>query len=335
MKSRTKNLLSKEEITKLVKVNFGDTCEVGTITELKGGMFNSAYLVERVKEKDKIVLKVSIAPGTKTLTYEKDPMPTEVEVYKRIAQCTQIPAPRLLSYDFSKKVIPCNYFFMTALKGVAMNKVMKNISKDNLESIKIEVASYFAQLHRINGEYFGYFTDDPKYWFSTWKEAFLHMMEMLIADGIAHHVKMPYARIGKILKQKALYLDAVKNPSLIDYDLWTGNIFLIEQKDQYVIEGIIDFERAFWGDPLADFPAAFLLLKNIKEERSFWKAYTKAARINPDITKEDEIRLDLYSLYISMIMAAETFRYDLIYAFLQGAFARHHIMKFLKRLEKD
>ncbi len=70
MKSRTKNLLSEEQIKELVKVNFGDSCQVGKVTELKGGMFNSAYLIERLKEKDEIVLKVSIVPGTKTLTYE-------------------------------------------------------------------------------------------------------------------------------------------------------------------------------------------------------------------------------------------------------------------------
>ena len=34
--------------------------EIGSITELKGGMFNSAYMIERIKENDKIVLKVSI-----------------------------------------------------------------------------------------------------------------------------------------------------------------------------------------------------------------------------------------------------------------------------------
>ena len=52
MKSKTKNLLSDEQIRTLVKVNFGDTCMTGTITELKGGMFNSVYLIERVNPAD-------------------------------------------------------------------------------------------------------------------------------------------------------------------------------------------------------------------------------------------------------------------------------------------
>ncbi len=125
MKSMTKNLLTEEQIRNLVKVNFGDNCSVGNITELKGGMFNSAYLIERPGEKDSIVLKVSLKPGTKTLTYEKDPMPTEVAVFQLVEEKTTIPTPRVLDYDFSKKHIPSNYFFMTVLEGTAMHKVQK------------------------------------------------------------------------------------------------------------------------------------------------------------------------------------------------------------------
>jgi fructosamine-3-kinase len=106
MKSNTKNILSESQIRELVRVNFGEACVVEHITELKGGMFNSAYIMERVKEKEKIVLKVSIVPGTKTLTYEQNLMPAEVEVYRLVDEKTTIPAPRILACDFSKKHIP-------------------------------------------------------------------------------------------------------------------------------------------------------------------------------------------------------------------------------------
>ena len=38
MKSKTKNLLTEDEIKYLVKVNFGSSCVVGGIEELKGGI---------------------------------------------------------------------------------------------------------------------------------------------------------------------------------------------------------------------------------------------------------------------------------------------------------
>lgn len=334
MKSRTKNLLTEVQIRELVKVNFGEGCQVGSIEELKGGMFNSAYLIERVKERDKVVLKVSVAPGTPTLTYERDPMPTEVEVYRLVKEKTNIPGPKILAYDFSKKHIPINYFFMTALEGVSMHKVSRQLSKENLEKIKVELASCFAQLHQIKGKYFGYFTEDPKDQFTTWKDAFLHMMGMILRDGREHKIGLPYDRIEKILGEKAHYLEEIQEPVLVDYDLWPGNIFLKKSGEEYVIEGIIDYERAYWGDPYADFPPAFLMVKDIRQEESFWKTYREKAKINGDLSEKDLIRLTLYRLYIFTIMTVETYRYGFLYGQLQKVFSKSVVLKCLKELEQ-
>ncbi len=334
MKSITKNLLTEEQIRNLAKVNFGDSCRVGNITELKGGMFNSAYLIERVDEKDSIVLKVSLKPGTKTLTYEKDPMPTEVAVFKMIEERTAIPTPRILAYDFSKKQIPGNYFFMTVLEGVAMSKVQKKMSKENLVELKKELAGCLAQLHHIKGEYFGYFTEDESRQFKTWKDAFLNMMSMILEDGKKNGTKLPYDRYEKVLKEKSGYLEGVKEPSLVDYDLWAGNVFVKQQGENYVLEGIIDFERAFWGDPMADFGGSVMLLDNIYEEADLWGIYKEQAEFGRDLTKGDHIRRAFYGLYIYTIMAAETFRYDFLYGKIQRLFALKNIKKYLKILEE-
>ncbi|WP_405113224.1 hypothetical protein MHH28_06580 [Paenibacillus sp. FSL K6-1217] len=47
MKSKTKFRLSETQIAKLVEVNFGDEGKLSSIHELKGGMFNAAYLIQR------------------------------------------------------------------------------------------------------------------------------------------------------------------------------------------------------------------------------------------------------------------------------------------------
>lgn len=332
MKSRTKKLLSEEQIKNLVKVNFGDDCQVGVIRELKGGMFNSAHLIERLKEKDKIVLKVSVAEGTPILSYEKVTMYTEVEVYKMLTQQTSIPIPKLLAYDFSRKYISSDYFFMTVLEGQTMLKV--KLEKDNRDSIMRELAGYFAQQHRIKGEYFGYFTQEEKYRFSSWKDAYHHMMDMILSDGKAHGLKLPYERYEKLLKDKGQYLEQVKEPILVNYDLHPGNIFLIKQGDKYVIEGIVDFERAYWGDPYADFPAAFLMTDDVSKRESFWKAYKEAANINHDITKEEKIRLLMYRLYIFTIMWVEVYRYNFPYSMIQKLLSRKVALKCLNMLDE-
>lgn len=335
MKSRTKNLLSEEEVKKLVEVNFGESVGVSKIEELKGGMFNAIYLIHFMGAgRDKMVLKVGVVPGTTLLTYEQDVMPTEVECYRLIQEKTNVPVPEVLAYDFSKKHIKSNYFFMTALEGCALSTVSKKMDAANLDRVKAKLAEYLEQIHRIKGEYYGYFSEDPACQYRTWKEAFSQMFRQILTDAREHKVKLPYQRIEAVLEKNARHLEEISAPSLVEYDCHEGNIFVKEGKNGYEIEGILDFERAFWGDPLADFPAAFVLAEDIRKEKAFLDSYLKAGK-RAAYTEEDAKRYQLYRLYISVIMASETFRYGFVYAKMQGAWAKAQIEKCLKELEKE
>lgn len=329
MKSRTKNLLGEQKIRELVKVHFGESCEVSRIEELKGGMFNAIYLIERKKER--IVLKVGVVPGTPLLTYERDVMPTEVECFRLVREQTSVPVPEVLAYDFSKTRIKSNYFFMTAMEGVTLSSVSKKMAKDNLDAVKAELAGYLAQLHRIKGPYYGYFTQDPARQFTTWKDAFFCMFDQLLADAEERNTRLPYGKIRRALSENTVYLEDLTAPCLVEFDCHEGNVFVKQVDGVYRIEGILDLERAFWGDPIGDFPTAFVFTDDIRKEPVFLNAYLKAVG-KSSYTAADAKRYQLYRLYILTIMAAEVFRYDFLYAKLQGAWARRNISKCLKEL---
>lgn len=331
MKSRTKNRLPEEKIRELVGIHFGQECETGMITELKGGMFNAIYRIERKKEQDAIILKVGVIPGTTLLTYERDIMPVEVECYRMIREQTTVPVPEVLAYDFSKKYIKSNYFFMTELKGEQFSSVMKKMGQDNVDKIREELAGYLYQLHGIKGDYFGYFSKDRSRQYSSWLDAFLHMFQQILTDSREHKVRLPYDRINVALRRNLRILEDVKEPSLVEYDCHEGNIFVKHTEQGYVIEGILDFERAFWGDPIADFPTAFVFTDDIRKEKAFLRAYLKASG-RTEYTENDAAKYQLYRLYILTIMAAETFRYGFIYGKLQGMWAKWQIRKCLRRL---
>jgi aminoglycoside phosphotransferase (APT) family kinase protein len=53
--------------------------------------------------------------------------------------------------------------------------------------------------------------------------------------------------IRTLVVESGYALDEVTRPALIHFDLWPGNIFV----DGSRIVGLIDHERAFWGDPAA------------------------------------------------------------------------------------
>ena len=331
MKSKTKNRLSEEKIRELVRIHFGRECETGEITELTGGMFNAIYRIERKNEKDAVILKVGVIPDTTLLTYERDIMPVEVECYRMIREQTTVPVPEVLAYDFSKRYIESNYFFMTELKGEPFSKVMKKMGQENADRIREELAGYLYQIHGIKGKYFGYFTKDERRQYSTWKEAFFHMFRQILADGREHRVKLPYARIMAALQRHDGSLEDVREPSLVEYDCHEGNIFVKKTGNSYTIEGILDFERAFWGDPIADFPTAFVFTDDIRKETAFLNAYLRVSGRNA-YTETDAVKYQLYRMYILTIMAAETFRYGFLYGKLQGMWAKWQLRKCLRIL---
>lgn len=331
MKRKTKNRLSENKIKELVRIHFGRECETGEITELTGGMFNAIYRIERKNEKDAVILKVGVIPDTTLLTYERDIMPVEVECYRMIREQTTVPVPEVLAYDFSKRYIESNYFFMTELKGEPFSKVMKKMGQENADRIREELAGYLYQIHGVKGKYFGYFTKDERRQYSTWKEAFFHMFRQILADGREHRVKLPYARIMAALQRYEGCLEDVTEPVLVEYDCHEGNIFVKKTGNSYTIEGILDFERAFWGDPIADFPTAFVFTDDIRKETAFLNAYLRVSGRNA-YTETDGVKYQLYRMYILTIMAAETFRYGFLYGKLQGMWAKWQLRKCLRIL---
>lgn len=336
MKSHTKTVLSNDQILQLVKTHFGENSEIKSIKELKGGFFNSAYAIERINEEDAIILKVSAQKSSRLLTYEKDLMRTEVEVYRLLAEKTTVPIPKLLAFDFSRIIVPCDYFFMSRLTGETMNHV--RLSKSENEEIQKELADYIAQIHGIQGTYFGYFSQDSDTQYTSWKKAFLHMFDDLLKDGMERNIRLPYETYRTILEKQASILDTVQQPSLVDFDLHPGNIFLKKQNGKYVIEGIVDFERAFWGDPYAEFPAAFLMISDVRNNPVFWKEYRKNQQIDHDFTRSEEMKSQLYRLYLFTIMCVEIGRYGFFYSRFQSFFSKtviKHCLAQIKRIQSE
>ena len=68
-----------------------------------------------------------------------------------IREQTTVPVPEVLAYDFSKRYIESNYFFMTELKGEPFSKVMKKMGQENADRIREELAGYLYQIHGVKG----------------------------------------------------------------------------------------------------------------------------------------------------------------------------------------
>lgn len=312
MISNTKTILDEKKLQEIIDFNYVDS-KITNITELTDGWFKAIYVLELYHNDlnitEEVVLKTGILKDKYVLSYEKDLMRTEVLVFN-LLENTIIPTPKILKTDFSNSIINCDYFIMEKLQGDSWNNLQAEITEQNQEKLLSEIATYTAAMHNIKGEYFGYIKDDKSYQFKDWKSAFINMLDMVSEDGKKANLKLPYDLVMNTLKPYFYLLDEIIEPSLVNFDMWTKNIMLIKKYDEYIIDGIIDLERAFYGDPYADFISSNTICEDVSNNEIFKNAYSTVSKKEFTFTKNDELRLLMYTIYLFLIMGTEVYRYE-------------------------
>jgi aminoglycoside phosphotransferase (APT) family kinase protein len=300
MESKTKTKLKPETIETLVKAQFGTSVVIDEIVPLTAGYFNTAYAIHFANLAPNIVLRIAPHPDQPVLTYEKDLMRRERVILETIQRIEDIPyVPALLGYDFSRQLINRDYIFIEKLSGVALSDVKETLAPGNLQAIEHEVGSYVARLGQVKGEFFGYFEDGPGHGSDSWRTAFIAILEAIIHDGETLGVELPvsYDVLRVITQKHADHLDEISEPAFVHWDLWAGNVFVKPQNGKYGIEGIIDWERAFWGDPDAETAVSGQFYGP-----EFMVGYGKQlAKSGPEA-----IRQSLYRLYLWLVLLIET-----------------------------
>jgi len=294
MDSITKTNISKDNIIQMVKKAFGEDTVLKGVKELKGGFFNTSYLLT-LQDNRKIVLKISPPKDVRVMKYEKDILANEVYVLNRISKDLDIPVPKVLHYDTDKDIIETDYFFMDFVQGYALNDIYDELTENQRSSVSSELGIYAKKVTDIKSDYFGDILKKDKQ-FKTWSEAFLSMIKELLDDARDNRVKLiyDYIDIYSMIEEHSEALDMVKEPALIHKDLWKGNIFVNPQTAK--IEGIIDYERAIYGDVLLE-PVCGFLLHNYAFMNSFFgRAY---------LEDDEKIRAIIYRIYLFIIMITE------------------------------
>jgi aminoglycoside phosphotransferase (APT) family kinase protein len=246
MENAIKVKLSLEEIQALTRDAFG--VDAFMSEELTDGWANSAYRVE-LRDGRKTVLKVAPVPGTPLMRYEVDLMRTEVEAM-RLASSV-VPVPEIYRYDTGKNLIPSDYFFMEWLDGVPYNKAKSGMSEEERFKVEEELGRLSRRLNSLEGERFGSFAAAEGGPEERWSEVFRRMIQGVLDDGKDKQVVLPfsYEEAEREINSRLIWLAQVHRPCLVHWDLWDGNVFV---RDGQIV-GLIDFERAFWGDPLMEF----------------------------------------------------------------------------------
>jgi aminoglycoside phosphotransferase (APT) family kinase protein len=241
------------------------------------------------------VLKVAPPDRVKVLRYEKNIMRAEVEVLRLVRAQTEVPVPEVIAYDTSRGLIDNDYYLMSFVPGMGLHKLRQHLSAKDQHAIDFRTGEYLHQMNAITGSYFGYFAQ-TEFHFSTWREAFCGMIEHVLQDGRDAGVELPipYDTLYARLQTFCTVLDEVTQPVLVHWDLWDGNIFVDPETKK--ITGILDCERALWGDPLMEVNfGAFGINPALVEGYGLDLLATSTAKT----------RRTLYNIYLWLIMIIE------------------------------
>jgi len=338
MKSKLRKPLPKKIIAQIVRDSFTSATEIRQIRQMKEGYFNLVYLLVLKNPDIETVLKISPPAKARVLTCEQNLIQTELGVNRLLKEKTNLPVPEIITYNFNRNIIERDYIFFQKFSGQTLDKVKRKLKVNEYENIKETLGGYAAEIHSVRGEYFGNFNASKEQWKYCWKETFLGLVHDILNDGLEFGAVFPVSpqAISTIFDKYAHYLDDVREPELTYVDLREGNILVDKDNNgSYFIEGIIDADRAFWGDPCYDFISSIALFKDIRNEQSFLRGYG-LKRDAPDFSRSLRSRLYMYRVYydLQVIVERRSRQYPIIFSFLLWLYVSWHLKHSLKSLQR-
>ena len=213
---------------------------------LTGGQFATTYRVT-LTDGSRVIVKTAPTATDQLLAYEHDLLRAEALVYELASSLPALRMPTVLLTDFTRTVLPSDALVVSHLPGVPLVDAGFGPSDPRTAVAERGTGEVLAALHRLTGPAFGYPCGRQA---SSWAASFTGMIDELLDDAARWSVPVPSSAVRSALERHAAVLSDVDRPALVHTDLWAGNLFVDESTGEVV--GVIDPERAFWGDPLAD-----------------------------------------------------------------------------------
>ncbi|MFE7760840.1 phosphotransferase family protein [Streptomyces sp. NPDC057438] len=273
----------------------------GRLTErrpLGGGTYNTVEEL-RLTDGTRLILKIPPPSTTPRLAYESELLGAEAE-FCRAATAVGVPAPQVVAAALDESAPAGRYLLLTHCPGGDWG----DLEPAQSGPVRRELGGLVARLHRVTGPGFGYPSGTFGPLAADWRTAFTAIYDGVLADARRFRAWLPLPVDEVARTARAAYdaLDEVTVPRLVHFDLWPGNI-LVEHGQTPRVGGLIDGERMFWGDPVADF-VSLALLDDIRQDDDFLTGYREAGGeigFTPSVRR----RYALYRSYLYLIMLVE------------------------------
>jgi aminoglycoside phosphotransferase (APT) family kinase protein len=279
--------LTTDQIMALCQRGFGKELRIESIQELKGGTFNTTYLITFM-DKSKAILRVAPPQTANTPWDEAFLMRREHSIQPFFAPVAAL-MPKTLFVDFTHQLIDRDYIFQTFIEGERWDDVVDELTPAENNFLWHQFGRILKQIHNVDGERFG--LPLSGFQFARWSQAVINRMERTLQYAKDNQLEVPdLDQILEVVRAHPEQLDEIQVPCLLHGDLWLFNLMIKRGENGPFIVGILDADRAWWGDPMADWTMVILAHAEREEGHShLWQAYGQ-----PDDTPGIRFRATVY-----------------------------------------
>jgi aminoglycoside phosphotransferase (APT) family kinase protein len=276
-----------DQITSMCQRGFGKSVQIESIHELGGGTFNTAYLIS-FTNKSKTILRVAPPHTADTAWEDAFLMRSEHAMQPFFAPIAML-MPKTLLIDFTQQLIDRDYMFQSFLEGQRWDDAWDELTPEENNRLWMQFGNLTKQIHNVRGERFG--LPRPGFQFERWSQSVIDRLGRTLQA--ARDLQLGIIDLERIVEMVRTYpqqLDEIQVPRLLHGDLWLFNLLIRRGANEAAIVGVLDADRAWWGDPMADW-TMFILAHAEKEEghSHFWQAYGQ-----PEDTQDARFRKTVY-----------------------------------------
>ena len=294
MSNNLQNKLTPDQITVICQRGFGSTVKLKSVHPLEGGTFNETYIIE-LEGEPRLILRV--APPATADVYWDDValMRREYHVLPFFASIADL-MPRIMIADFTHQIVDRDYMFQTFIGGKRWSDIETELSSNENNKLWYQCGRIVRRIHNTTGERFGYPYPGPQ--FKSWSELIRDRFAKISESLMIHELEIPaFANISDIAYANASLLEEIQTPSLLHGDLWTFNLLIGQDTGKPTITGVLDVERAWWGDPLADWIMFLLAIRNNETE---WQGQLSAFKDGYGMFERNRATLFRQEIYKAM-----------------------------------
>lgn len=271
---------------------FGPETQIASVREIGGGTFNTVYLIA-LRDQSKAILRVAPPPTANIFWDELALMRREHHIQPFFAPIAAL-MPKTILADFTHQLIDRDYMVQSFMEGERWDYIEAQLTPGENLALWRQLGQIVKQIHATPGEKFGWPVPGPQ--FSSWSELVIDRFERITQSmSEAQLDTTDFLAILDVVWAHTPLLDEIRQPCLLHGDLWSFNILVSRHQDGPRIAAILDADRAWWGDPMADWLIHLLDIRRdepawAEPQATFWQAYGK-----PEENRARRFRREVYT----------------------------------------